>query len=210
MIRIGPSGIGGVHEAVDVIKEYKDLGITAAEIPFTYVDYIKKKEDAKRIGEAAKKYNVSLSIHGSYFINLASNEEEKIAASKKRILSACEKAHYLGATHVVFHAGFYQGKDPEKVFQIIKKEVKELLEEIKKKGWKVKLAPEVTGKASQFGSLDELTRLAKETGCSFCVDFAHVYARDIGKIDYDSVFKKLKEFKHIHSHFTGIEYTQKV
>ena len=47
----------------------------------------------------------------------------------------------------------------------------EMLAEIKKNGWNnVQLAPETTGKHSALGSLDETIRLAKETGCSLCVE----------------------------------------
>ena len=62
---------------------------------------------------------------------------------------------------------------------------------------------------SQFGSLDELLRLAKETGCFFCVDFAHIKARNNGMIDYKDIFNKIKKFKHIHSHFSGVEWSAK-
>jgi deoxyribonuclease-4 len=84
-------------------------------------------------------------------------------------------------------------------------------ETLKKNGWdSVKLSPETTGKKSQFGDIDELLRLRKETGCSICVDFAHLLARE-GSIDYPSVFKKLDKYdiKDLHCHFSGIEYTEK-
>jgi deoxyribonuclease-4 len=83
-------------------------------------------------------------------------------------------------------------------------------DEIQKRKWKVKLAPETTGKASQFGDLDELLRLKKETGCSLCIDFAHIKART-GKRDYKEIFEKLEKagIKSIHAHFSGIEYTAK-
>ncbi len=80
---------------------------------------------------------------------------------------------------------------------------------IKERKWKVVLAPETTGKPTQFGDLDELIRLKKETGCHLCVDFAHLKARNNGKIDYDVIMKKLKPLGHIHAHFSGIEYTEK-
>ncbi|MBU4502968.1 MAG: endonuclease IV, partial [Nanoarchaeota archaeon] len=35
------------------------------------------------------------------------------------------------------------------------------------------------------------------------------YARQQGKIDFAEVLDKLKMFKHIHSHFSGIEFTDK-
>ena len=206
-IRFGPAGIGGVSQAIDNLKEYKKAGLTAAEIEFTYGIYIKKKSDAIRIGEAAKKLNILLSIHAPYYINLASDDKKKIEASKKRILKCCEIGHYLGAKYIVFHPGFY-GKHKGECYQIIKKHIQEMQKTIEKKGWKPKLAPETTGKPSQFGSLDESLRLVKETKCHFCVDFAHLLARE-GKINYEKIMKKIKKFPYIHSHFSGIEYTSK-
>ena len=81
--------------------------------------------------------------------------------------------------------------------------------EIKKRRYNIKLAPETTGKKSQFSGLDELLRLKKETNCSICIDFAHLYARNAGNIDYDHIFKKVKHIKHLHCHFSGITYTEK-
>ncbi len=208
MIRVGPSGIGGVKEAIDVLKQYKKAGLSAAEVEFTYGVYIKNNEDARKIGEVAKKLGIMLSIHAPYYINLASNDKKKIEASKKRILSCCEKAHYLKAKYVVFHAAYYGKRNAAQTYEMVKKAIIDMQKVIKKKRWNVKLAPETTGKRSQFGNLDELLKLAKETGCSFCVDFAHMLARE-GRIDYDEIFRKIKKFEHIHSHFSGIEFTDK-
>lgn len=206
MIRIGPAGFGG--SPIENIGHIAELGFTAAEVEFTYGVRM-KKADAEKLGELNKKHKLMLSIHAPYYINLASKEKEKIAASKKRILDSCERGHLMGAKYVVFHAGFYQGRDKEEVFQLIKKAIIELNETIKKNKWKIKLAPETTGKASQFGDIDELIRMKKEAGCHICVDFAHIKARNIGKIDYDSLMKKLKPLGHIHAHFSGIEWTAK-
>jgi len=208
VIKIGPAGIGDRKHAPEILEEYNKQGITAAEIPFTYQVWL-NKEQATELGKIAKKNKVSLSIHGSYYINLNSKEKAKIEASKKRILKCCEIGHYLGAKCIVFHAGFYQDIGEEKTYENIKVQIKELLAEIKKNKWDVVLCPETTGKASQFGTLDELLKLKKETGCSICVDFAHLKARYVGKIDYPEIMKKLKSQGHIHSHFSGIEYTSK-
>ncbi len=91
----------------------------------------------------------------------------------------------------------------------IKERIKEIQKEIKKNKWDVKLAPEITGKINVFGNLDEILRLVKETGCSFCIDYAHLKARNQGKLDYDEIFGKVKKFKHLHCHFSGINYTKK-
>ena len=108
---------------------------------------------------------------------------------------------------MVFHAGFYQKKTAEQTYALIKKAIQEIQEKISKNKWKVQLCPEVTGKPSQFGSVEELLKLKKETGCSICVDFAHLYAWYQGDIDYARVLKKLP--KKFHAHFSGIEYGPK-
>lgn len=207
MIRIGPAGTSGLGYE-EGLQKCKGLGLTCLECEFTYGVRI-KNDEAKKVGALAKKLGISLSVHGPYYINLNSEERPKVHASKTRILQSCERGHYLGAKYIVFHAGFYQKQDREGTYQDIKKEIVDLLKTIKKKKWNVILAPETTGKASQFGDVDELLRLRKETKCSLTVDFAHVKARNNGKIDYDELFKKIKGIGHIHAHFSGIEWTAK-
>lgn len=207
-VRFGPAGIGGMKQAIDNLKEHKEAGLSAAEVEFTYGVYIKKNEDAKKIGAEAKKLDIMLSVHAPYYINLLSEDKKKLEASKKRILNCCERGHYLGAKYIVFHAAYYGKYSKEEAFAAVKKQIQEMQKVIKQKKWKVKLAPETTGKRSQFGDLDELIKLTRQTGCSLCVDFAHLLARE-GKIDYKEIFEKLKRFGHVHSHFSGIEFTQK-
>lgn len=207
MIKFGPGGTVGLGYD-EGIRKISELKLSALEVEFTYGVRMSNAE-ANRVGELAKNYKVSLSVHAPYYINLDSEDKKKIAASKKRILDSCERGHHLCATHIVFHAAFYGKHTPEQCYDIVRKEIIDLQSTIKKHCWDVQLAPETTGKQSQFGTVDELLRLAKETGCSFCIDFAHIYARNNGKIDYDELFRKLKSFKHIHSHFSGIEFTEK-
>jgi len=206
-ILIGPAGSGGsTEEGFKYIKGHK---LDAVEIEFTYSIWM-KKEDALKIHKLNEQLKLGFSIHAPYFINLASKEKQKVGASKTRILKSCEIGHYLGVKYVVFHAGFYQDLDKEDVYQQIKKEILDMNKTLKEKGWDdVILAPETTGKATQFGDLDELIRLKKETGCHLCVDFSHLKARYNGVIDYDSIMKKLKPLGHIHAHFSGIEFSEK-
>ena len=63
------------------------------------------------------------------------------------------------------------------------------------------------GKINVFGSIEEVSRLVKETGCSFCIDFAHILARE-KKVDYEKI-KKLFPQKEWHCHFSGIVYGEK-
>ncbi len=205
-VKFGPAGTG--MNSLEGVKKIAKLGLDACEIEFTYGVRM-LNQTAKKIGEAAKEAKLDLSVHAPYYINLASEEKEKIIASMKRILLSCERAHHLGAKYVVFHAAFYGKRDRDEVYDMVKWAIEKMQEVIREKKWKVKLAPEITGKPSQFGDLDELLRLKKETGCYLTVDFAHLKARNNGKIDYKEVFDKLKPLKHIHAHFTGIEFTPK-
>jgi deoxyribonuclease IV len=207
ILHLGPGGTEGIGYEQG-IKKIKELNLNALEVEFTYGVKL-TNEQSKIIGENAKKNNIKLSVHAPYYINLASDEEEKIQASIKRILDSCERAHYLNAEFVVFHAGFYQKKTPIETYNIIKKNIILIDEIIKKNKWNVKLAPETTGKHSQFGSVKELINLHKETNCYVCIDFAHIYARQNGKIDYDEVMNQIKILPYIHSHFSGIDFSIK-
>jgi len=208
-VKFGPAGIGPVKDVEKTFKSYHESGIRAAEIPFTYGIFIKKKEDAQKVREAAKKFGISLSIHAPYWINLNSKESQKIEESKQRILNSCEVANWIGAERVVFHAGFYGKDDKETTYQNIKKAVIELMETIKKKNWKVKLCAETMGKINVFGSAEEILRLVKETGCSFCLDFAHLYSRSLGRESYEEIYEKFKHFPNLHCHFSGIVFGDK-
>ena len=206
MIRLGPAG-SPVKSTLDGLGYIKKIGLNAMEVEFTYGVRM-RNELAKKIGELAEKLDISLSVHAPYYINLASSDKQKLEASKKRILDSCERAHYLKASHVVFHAGFYGRLSDKECYKIIKKEIIEMQDIIKENKWKTGLAPETTGKKSQFGSLTELLKLKDEIKCSICVDFAHLHARN-GSINYALIFDQLSSLKHIHSHFSGIEFSDK-
>ena len=205
MIRFGPAGSEGKGN-LEGVKKVARMGLDCMEVEFTYGVRM-HIEEAERVGALAKEKGIRLSVHAPYYINLASYEKEKEIASKKRILDSCERAHALGARNVVFHAGFYQKRTADQTYELIKEAILEIQDIIKKKKWNVTLCPEITGKPSQFGSLEEILKLMKDTGCGITVDFSHLYARQQGKIDYAAVLKKLP--KTFHAHFSGIEYGDK-
>ena len=208
MVKIifGPTGVGPIKDVVKTLERYSEEGLKAAEFAFTYGAYI-KKDDAIDLGKAIKKLGMSLSIHAPYYVNLNSKEKEKVSASKKRILECCEIGHYLGVKKIVFHAGFYSEMSREDAFQNIKREVSELMKEVKKNKWDVELCPEVMGKINVFGSVEEISRLVNETGCGFCIDFAHVLAR-YKSYNFDLIEKSFPQEKW-QCHFSGIEYGDK-
>ncbi|MCK5611661.1 TIM barrel protein [Candidatus Pacearchaeota archaeon] len=207
-IKFGPSGLGPTDTAIKTLEKYHELGLTACEIAFTYGPYIKDEDVARKIGEKAKELGISLSIHAPYFVNLNSAEEEKIESSKKRILRCLEIGTWMGVTHVVFHPGFYGKIDRDEAYTNIKAQMQDLVKKRKELGYTPKLAPEIMGKINVFGSLEEIGKLVKETGCSFCVDFAHMLARE-KDYRFKDTFKEFESQEHFHIHFSGIEHGDK-
>ncbi len=206
-LKLGPGGTSGLGYEKG-IPEIRRQGLSALEVEFTYGVNI-KEEMAIKIRELSKIHDITLSVHAPYYVNLATDDNVKRNASADRILQSCRMASVMGAKYVVFHPGFYQKKSPEEAFEVIKAEIIQLQEKIKENAWNVLLAPETTGKPTQFGTVEELMSLHKETGCHVCVDFAHLKARANGNVDYFEVIEKIKPLGHIHAHFSGIEWTDK-
>lgn len=208
MIKIGPAGMGSVKDADKTFAEYNKFGFRICEIPFTYGVFIKDKKTAENIGKIAKKFDIELTIHAPYWINLNSVERGKIEASKQRILECCKVGTWVGASRVIFHCGFYGKMTKEKTFENIKERIIEIKKECEKKNYSLLLCPEIMGKINVFGSIEEIYSLSEQTGCSFCIDFAHILARykDYKFEEVKNLFKKNKEW---HVHFSGIEYGDK-
>lgn len=209
MIRLGPAG-NIEKDTITSLIRLKKLGLQAQEIEFVRQVYM-KNELAKEVGKKAKELDINLSIHAPYFINLASEEKDKINASKKRILDSSERGHYLNASHIVFHPAYFGKRSKEETHELVKAEILDMLDTINKNSWNVKLAPETTGKHSAYGSLDETIRLAKETKCDICIDPAHIYARSNGHIDFKEVLDKVEvlKLKRLHFHFSAIKFSDK-
>jgi deoxyribonuclease IV len=212
-LRIGPSGLGGKNEAIANLERYAKLGLKVCELAFTYSVYLDKKS-AEIIGKRAKELDISLSIHAPYFVNLNSNEQAKIEATEKRILSCCEIGHALSAgdstskTSIVFHPGYY-GDDRILALKTIKERIGALQEIVDKEKWNVVLCPELMGKINVFGSIDEIAEIVKEVGCGCCIDFAHVWARSQGDNKFAEIEKAFGKMEKWHCHFSGIIYTDK-
>jgi deoxyribonuclease-4 len=206
MISLGPAGLGPVKSASSVLEHYYTRGFRACEIAFTRGPYIKTENDARSIGAKVAELGIALSIHAPYFVNLGSEEESKRVASVNRILECCKIGSWLGAHTVVFHPGYYQ-KNKESTYTPIKESIRYMQEMCNKQNWNIRLAPETMGKVNVFGSVEEIAKLVRETGCSFCIDFAHILARD-KHVDYDKIMRLFPQ-KQWHVHFSGIVYGDK-
>ena len=161
-----------------------------------------------------------ITAHAPFYVNLNAREEDKLEASVQRIIETAETANSLGGFSITFHAGFYLGQDAELVYNNIKSKIKIITDTLDKTGNRIWIRPETTGKATQWGDLEEIIRLSKEFETVLpCVDFSHLHARYNGISNtYDefcTIFEKIgKELGQIaldnfHAHIAGIEYGAK-
>ena len=201
------------------ISYLKKLGLNGLEIEFVRSVNI-KEEKAALVKKAARKENVELTCHGQYYVNLASLEKPKIHASVSRVLNAAKIANLCGAKSVTYHAGFYMKREPNKVYDIIKKYTKKIVNRLKEEGNPILIRPETTGKGTQWGDIDEIIRMSSEIEQVMpCVDFSHLHARSGGsmnsKKEFDSVFEKIEKelgkeaLSNMHCHVSGIAYSEK-
>ncbi|MFH1424211.1 MAG: TIM barrel protein [archaeon] len=200
------------------IRRVKELGLGAMELEFVRGVHM-KEPTAEEVDKVRKETGIKLTCHAPYYVNLNSEEKAKVEASKKRIFESARIANICGATSVTFHAAFYQKQDSEKVYKNVKKELEEIIKTLRKDGNDIEIRPELTGKATQFGNLDELIRLSQDIeGVLPCIDFAHMFART-GKfnsyVEFMSMLEKIevslgkKALQNMHCHVSGIEFTEK-
>ena len=175
-----------------------------------------KQEHAVKLGEEARKNDVKLSMHGSYYINL-SGKKEVVEASKRRLIAAVTAADWMGAYVLVFHMGFYGRFEKEFAFKTCLDALKEVNAEMNSLGLKVKLGPETMGRKFQVGSLDEILTICQEVeGTQLVLDWGHLHARSLGAFktveDFRAVAEKVEErlgtetLRSMHCHFSAIEF----
>ena len=208
------TGKGSYPQAFDVLKE---MNLDGMELE--YVHGVRMSDDNRIfVKEMAK--NFVITAHGPFYINLNSKEEEKIEASVQRIIDTAAVAAQAGAFSITYHAAFYMGGDKETVFEQVKTQTKRIIDILENEKIKVWVRPETTGKATQWGDIDEIINLSKEFEQVLpCVDFSHLHARSAGEYNtYDEFSKVLEKMgnnigqyalENFHGHLAGIEYTAK-
>ncbi len=204
--------------SIEGIKQVKKLGLKCMELEF--VQGVRVDEEmAVEISKVAKQNGIVLSAHAPYFINFNSLDKKKIHASRHRLLQSARIGHLCGAISVVFHPGFYMGKEKGDVYKIMKQEILQIVKILKDEDNPILIRPEVTGKISSFGDLGEVLRLSCEIENVLpCVDFAHLHARTGKYNSYEEfckvlmfIKKKLGEeaLQEMHIHVAGIQYGPK-
>ena len=225
--RFGPAGIPPIFRLLgaqlsDVPKLLREEELDALE--YQAVRWGQKpqmkQQDAENLGSEARKNDVLLSMHGSYFVNL-SGKKDVVEASKRRLIACATAAQWMGAYVVVFHTGFYGRLEKSFAFKNCVNALKDVVQTMNNLGIQnVKLGPETMGKVSQVGSIAEVLSICEQVEqTQLVIDWSHLHARHQGK------FRKVEDFREIvetverrlgtevarnmHCHFSKIEYTDR-
>ena len=217
-------GTGGVPLSAESrsteagIERIAELGLGCMEVEF--VQGVKMSpEVAASMGELAARKKVVLTAHGPYFVNLNAVEPQKVHMSKERILQTARIAALFGAKSITFHAAFYLKNTSAETYATVKKRLQEVVNTLRREGNKVTISPEVTGKPSQFGTIEEILQLSSEIeGVLPCIDFSHWHARTGKANSYQEFLDTLDQIErkvgrrgldNMHIHLSGIAYGKK-
>ncbi len=206
------AGNKGYEEGFKVLDS---MGLDGLELEF--VRGVRISDKSRDAVSATTKV---ITAHAPFYVNLNAREEDKLEASVQRIIETAEVTNSLGGFSITFHAGFYLGQDKELVYNNIKSKIKIIADALEKSQNKIWIRPETTGKATQWGDLQEIVRLSREFETVLpCVDFSHLHARYNGAVnthkDFCEIFEYIgKELGQIaldnfHAHVAGIEYGEK-
>lgn len=172
----------------------------------------------RAVGEAAREAGILMSLHAPYFISLSGVDPEKRLKSITYIEKSLWAAELLGADTVVIHSGSAAKISREEAMRLSCDTLTRVAEAVGKTP--IRLGIETMGKVNQLGTLDEVIEQCRVAPIfAPVVDFGHLNARAIGEAfpDVDSyrrVFDRIactlgdEYAKHLHCHFSKIEYTQ--
>lgn len=206
------------NNPVEGVQKVHELGLDCMQLEFAHGVRM-KEEISSALRKASYELGVPLTSHGPYYINLNAREQDKIDSSVERIIQTAKISDLCGAESMTFHAAFYMKDSPYDVFDLVEKSMNVIEERLSRLDIEIELRPELTGKTSQFGSLDELITLTKNVNSvKPCMDFSHLYARTGEYNSYNEMAKVIDTLgeelgsdalKNMHIHVSGISSNSK-
>lgn len=210
----------GYKDLLDAPKYLSSIGLDAYEYQGGHGVRITQKK-AQSLKANSELYNIKLSVHSPYYISVSGEKEEIRNNSINYILESAKAAKMMGAERIVVHSGSCSKISREEALLLAKDTFLKARKTLDENGLSdILICPETMGKLNQLGTVDEVVEI-----CSIderflpCVDFGHVYARNLGKLteysEFENIFdiieNKLGSYrmKNFHSHFSHIEYTEK-
>jgi len=226
MIKFGPSGAGesfsldGHTSTIEVPKWLASKGLDLFEYSFGRGVRI-GEATASLYGEEFAKRGIEISVHAPYFINMATEDEQKALNNHRYIIESIIALKLLGGKRCVFHPGSPLKLQRRVAMDILIGRMHTLLEELHRLGHgDIMLAVETMGKQAQLGDLDEVIEIVSLDDMLYpCIDFGHLNARTCGGLrtydDYARIIEKLikgvgyDKVNNMHIHFSKIEFTAK-
>ena len=201
-------------------EHLQKLGLGGLEVEFVRgVNMPVSTEE--EVSKLRSESGMTLSAHGPFYINLNSQEEDKVEASIKRILETARVAKNFGGYSITFHAAFYLKQDKQDVYKTVRNKFEEIISTLNSEDNNIWIRPETTGKETQWGDLDEVIKISNEFEQVLpCIDFSHLHARYAGTKyntydDFARVFERIGSeigtyaLENFHAHIAGIEYGAK-
>ena len=194
-----------------------EMGLDGIELEFVRGVRI-SKDSLETVSNNSKKY--LFTAHGPFYINLNSKEPDKVEASVQRIIETAQVASAAGAYSITYHAAYYLEDSKRATFKNVLKQTQRIIDELKKQNINIWVRPEKTGKATQWGDLNEIIELSKEFDNVLpCVDFSYLHSRYGGTHNtYDEFCQVLEKMDtklgrialdNFHGHLAGIAYSAK-
>lgn len=217
-------GVGGFPLAFTDRPEAKDrsavfawlrsIGLDAIELQMTYGSRM-TADQGRRYRALAMADDIKISVHGSYYIVLASPDPAKVLRSVDTLWRTYEQADILGAREIVLHPGSLYGASEADAARRFTENLERFMVRLGKTD--TSLMIETAGKVGQMGSVDMILDVAATVkGVGPCIDFGHVHARTLGGLETPDaiahVFEKIDTFQRVnpdtptHFHYTPIHY----
>jgi deoxyribonuclease-4 len=195
-----------IYDPDEPIEEDDDLLYMPSGVSDTFGDLFWTNEMAKR-------FDVNLSIHTPYYMDLGSNSE-LTENCMNSIRYAGLILNALGGDVVVTSLGLYDGKaDPEDIDDNIYSNVAEIMDWWHDIGLTPRLGIEITGQEDVFGSLEQVLDVCDQfEGVIPVVNFSHHHSRTNGSLlevdDFLDVLEQVEGYSdgRIHTAFAGVEY----
>ncbi len=211
-----PWGAKGKGTAMGV-ETVKELGLSAMELEFVRSVNLNEKS-AIQVRDAAKRNNILLSCHGQYYVNL-NGHNKTVEASKRMILQAARIAWLASCFSITYHIAYYMKSSKEEAYRNVKNNLKAVLDILKQEGIGIQVRPEIAGRVTQFGDLQECIRLSQELENVLpCIDFSHFHARTNGKNnsykEFCAILEEIEKLgrealEQMHIQVAGIAYNEK-
>lgn len=230
-MRFGPSGNDiifyeqGGKNTVQAMKWVSEMGLRAFEYSFTRGTNM-SIEMARKIGEEAKKYDVLMSVHAPYYINLCKGvfdvEGEDFAKNYRWISKCVELVNAMGGNRVVVHLGSQGELERNEAIENTRHNLENIIKRLDERGLNdFLLCIETMGRFKLIGTHEEICQLCMvDARVIPTLDFGHINCvlqgelqREPGKIKeiVEYVEEKIgkEKLKKVHVHWSAIVYTDK-